>query len=93
MNKVSDISRLTFESEIYDSIESLLGSDSQVLYGISKNYALNNMVLSNPFLMTETILYINSSINADELEDKIYAAVEARSVNQIEVLQQVDVLI
>lgn len=76
LDRVSEISGLTFESRIYDSVESLLNSDSEIVYGISKNYALNNMILSKPFLKTETILYINSSINADELEDKIYAAVE-----------------
>lgn len=75
LDKVSDVSGLTFESRIYDSVDNLFNSDSEIAYGISRNYALENMVLSQPFLKTETILYINSSINADELEDEIYAAV------------------
>lgn len=80
LNKVSEISGLTFESRIYDSVENTLNSDSEIIYGISKNYSLDTIILSKPFLKTETILYINSSINADELEDKIYAAVEGGSL-------------
>ncbi|MDD2217211.1 MAG: GGDEF domain-containing protein [Eubacteriales bacterium] len=75
LDRVSQISGLTFETRIYDSVETLLDSDSDIAYGISKSYALDNIILSKPFLKTETILYINSSINADKLEDKIYAAV------------------
>ena len=33
------------------------------------------MLLSDPFLETETVLYMNSSVNPDELENKILAAV------------------
>jgi len=80
LNRVSEISGLTFESRIYDSVDSVLRSDSEIVYGISKNYAPDKMTLSQPFLKTETILYINSSINADELDDKIYAAVEGSAL-------------
>ena len=80
MDRVSEISGLTFETRMYDSVDELLSSNSEIVYGVSKEYALNNMILSKPFLKTETILYINSSINADELEDKIYAAVEGSAL-------------
>lgn len=38
------------------------------------------MVLSRPYLKSETILYINSSLDSDRLDDKIYAAVKGSTL-------------
>ncbi|NLB87760.1 MAG: GGDEF domain-containing protein [Syntrophomonadaceae bacterium] len=75
LQNISEISGLKFECTIYDSGYDLMNSDVDIIYGISTNYAQDYMLLSDPFLETETVLYINSSVNPDELANKILAAV------------------
>jgi len=75
MDEISDMTGLVFEYELYPSVEDVLDSNSDIVYGFPSNYAPDNMVLSTPFLETQTILYLNMSVNPDNLEDKIYAGV------------------
>lgn len=75
LDQVSDMTGLIFEYKLYDTLDEALNSDSDIVFGIPPNYAPSHMVLSQPYLKSETILYINSSLNINNLEDKIYAAV------------------
>lgn len=75
LDNISQISGLKFECTVYDSADEIINSDIDIIYGISTNYAQDYMLLSDPFLETETVLYMNSSVNPDELENKILAAV------------------
>lgn len=75
MDEISEMTGLVFEYELYPSVEDVLDSNSDIVYGFPSNYAPDNMVLSTPFLETQTILYLNMSVNPDNLEDKIYAGV------------------
>lgn len=76
MLQISAITGIVFEFQLYDSIEEMLDSDADIIYGISPNYAPDDMPLSPPFLTTETIIYMNSSVEPHHLEDKIFAAVK-----------------
>ena len=76
MDQISIMTGLVFEYELYPSVEDVLNSKPDLVYGFPSNYAPDNMVLSSPFLKTQTILYFNKSVNPDKLEDKIYAGVE-----------------
>ncbi|MDI9475344.1 MAG: hypothetical protein QM295_00750, partial [Bacillota bacterium] len=68
-----------FQYKLYDSNrEAYADIDHDIFFGIPYHYASNGMVLSKPFLKTETILYINSSLDSSQLDDKIYAAVRGR---------------
>ncbi|NLL18614.1 MAG: GGDEF domain-containing protein, partial [Clostridia bacterium] len=80
LDRVSAITGLTFECTIYPSVHEALNSNSAIIYGISSNYAPDDMVLSQPFLETETILYMNSLVKPDQLEDKLYAAVKGSAL-------------
>ncbi len=75
MDEISEMTGLVFEYELYPSVEDVLDSNSDIVYGFPSNYAPDNMVLSTPFLETQTFLYLNMSVNPDNLEDKIYAGV------------------
>jgi diguanylate cyclase (GGDEF)-like protein len=75
MDRIAEMTGLVFEYELYDSVEKVFGSGGDIVYGVSPNYAPEGMVLSQPFLITETILYTNISLRTDQLDDKIYAAV------------------
>lgn len=76
IKRVSELTGLEFEYRIYNSVEEALNSDFDLLYGIPPQYTPENLVLTNPFLSTDTILYINASVDSEQLENKIYAAVK-----------------
>lgn len=65
-----------FTYRLYNTSEEVLNSDADIVFGISENYAPPDLVLSKPFLKSETVLYINSYVNPLELENKKYAAVK-----------------
>ncbi len=67
---------LVFEYKLYDSIYKALKSDSDILFGMTHNYAPAGMVLSQPYLKSETILFMNSSLDSKQLDDKTYAALK-----------------
>ena len=76
VEQISAMSGIVFEFKLYDSVEEALNSEADIIYGISPNYAPHDMLLSPPFMTTETIIYINSSVEPHQLEDKIYAAIK-----------------
>ena len=76
LDKISDITGLVFEYELFNSVEEALASDSDIIYGVSPNYVSGNMKLSQPFLESQAILYINSSLDLNYLYERTYAAVE-----------------
>lgn len=75
LEEISDMTGLVFEYKLYDSLDKAFKSDADIFFGIPYNYAPFDMVLSQPYLKSQTILYINSSLDSKELEDKVYAAV------------------
>jgi len=74
LDKIADMTGLIFEYRLYDSIEKAFKSNSDILFGVTYHHAPAEMVLSQSYLKSETILYINSSLDSNELEDKVYAA-------------------
>ena len=82
LDEITDITGLVFEYEVFDSTEEILTSDCDIISAISPNYVPGNMKLSKPFLRTETILFINSSLDSDYLDGKIYAAIEGSPLPQ-----------
>lgn len=76
LEEISRMTGLIFEYQLYNTKDEIFNSDADIVFGISYNYATENMVLSLPYLETETILYINSSVDPNKLDDKIYAAVK-----------------
>ncbi len=80
IDQVSDMTGIVFEYKLYDTLDETLNSDSDIMFGIPNNYAPSDMVLSRPYLKSETILYINSSLNINQLENKIYAAVRGSAL-------------
>jgi len=79
LEEISSMTGLTFQYKIYGTIkEACDDTDSDIFFGIPYHYASAGMILSRPFLKTGVILYINSSIDYKQLDDKIYAAVRGR---------------
>ncbi|MEG6521837.1 transporter substrate-binding domain-containing diguanylate cyclase [Desulfotomaculum sp. 1211_IL3151] len=79
MDEISKLTGLVFEYKMVDSLDQVLKEKADIFVGIPYNYSsysFPDMVLSRPFLKSSTILYVHSSVNANKLNDKIYAAVK-----------------
>ena len=76
LEEISHMTGLVFEYKLYDSVTEVLESDSNIVFGISEKYAPEGMVLSQTYLNSNAILYINSSLDSNNLKDKIYAALK-----------------
>lgn len=76
VDEIANMTGLKFEFTLYDSVEEVLESDADILYCISSNYAPDDVPLSKPFLESITILYMNSSLDPEDLEHKTFAAIE-----------------
>ena len=75
LDRIAEMTGLMFEYKLYDSVEEALKSDFDIIFGFPHHYTPDSIVLSKPFLKSETILYINKSMDSNHLDDKIYAAV------------------
>ncbi len=76
LKEIADMTGLIFEYRLYPSIEDAFSSDADIFFGLARKYTPAGMVLSQPYLKSETILFYNSSLDSNELEDKRYADIE-----------------
>ena len=75
MNLIGERTGLNFEFELYDTVEESLSSDGDLVYGISPDYAPEGMILSSPFLVSETIIFMNSGVRDKDLAELKFAAI------------------
>lgn len=80
LEEITDMTGLVFEYQLYDTFVEVIDSGADIVFGIPYNYATENMVMSQPFLKSETILYINSSVDPNELDNKKYAATKGSNI-------------
>lgn len=80
LETISDMTGLVFTYRLYDTAAKVNNSGADIVFGIPAEYAHENMVLSVPFLESETILFLNSSVDPNELDNKKYAAVEGNDL-------------
>jgi len=75
LDSISHMTGLAFEYELYDSIADSLESGFDIYFNAAHPYAPDDMVLSRPYLVSETILYLNSSVDPQNLDSKVFAAI------------------
>ena len=80
LEEIGHMTGLVFTYKLYDTLDGVLNSGADLVFGIPYNYAPENMDMSLPFLKSETILYINSSVDPNELDDRKYAAVKGSNL-------------
>lgn len=80
LNEISNISGIDFEYYLYESVEEVLKSDFDVVVGVSKQYASGGIVLSKPYLETETVLFYSKALEPTELENRRFAAIKGGSL-------------
>lgn len=76
LEEISSITGLSFDYYLYESISKANNDNIDIYFGISKEYALPRIILSNSYLESETVLFYNKSLDASDLENKKYAAVK-----------------
>lgn len=80
LKEISARTGLVFEYELFDSLSESLDSNYDIYLGAERVYAPKDMLLSDPYLESKTILCLNSSIKPDDLNDRIFAAVSGGSL-------------
>lgn len=80
LNKISDMTGLLFEYDLRETVAEALASDADIIFGITPYYAPAEMTLSKSYMQAETILFINSSVDTNKLDDKIYASIKGGSL-------------
>ncbi len=76
LEKIAHLTGLIFEYKLYDSLGDILNDDYDLIFALSEKNAPANLALSRAFLKSGTIIYINSSLDPNKLEDKKYAAIK-----------------
>ena len=76
LEEISNMTGLVFAYQLYETLDEAFNSGADIFFGIPHNYATENMTLSQPYLESETVLYIHSSVDPRELDQKEYAAVK-----------------
>lgn len=73
MELISQRSGLQFSYALYDTAKELIESNATLLYGISPNYARSPMILTTPFLVAETVVFVNRFVDSNHLDEKTFA--------------------
>ena len=76
LETISDMTGLTFTYQLYNTLDEVMNSDADITFGILEKNQFKDVPLSIPYLRTETILYMNSTVSPNDLENKKYAAIK-----------------
>lgn len=76
LKEIADMTGITFEYHLYDSVDDVYNNEFDVFFGLSEQYTRLGIALSTPYLETETVLFYNKSIDATRLEGKRYATIK-----------------
>ncbi len=76
LEEIAERTGLLIKYELYDTIEEAFNSDPDILFGITSQYSLPGMILSHPYLKADAILFINSSLDPNDLSDRKYAGIK-----------------
>jgi len=68
--------------EKLDQLDATYSDGTDIIFGIPNQYARPNYKLSEPFLRSHTILFINTEVNAHELANKNFAATYGSALPQ-----------
>ena len=73
LEEVGKNTGLKFEYHLYDSVNEIFASESDLILGVSPEYLLMEMPLSAPFIEAETILVMNASKDLNHLDRMFFA--------------------
>lgn len=76
LDTISDLTGLTFTYQLCNTVDEVNNSDADIIFGLLQKNQYKDVPLSIPYLESEWILYINSFVNPNELDNKKYAAIK-----------------
>lgn len=76
LDEIASMTGLVFEYHLYESTSEALDSGYDIVFGLSKEYATPNLILSKTYLEAEIILYYNKSLDPKRLAGKRFATVK-----------------
>lgn len=76
LKEIANMTGITVEYYLYESISDALSSDFDIAFGLAKEYNQSGISLSMPYLDSETVLFYNKSVDATRLGDKVYAGIK-----------------
>jgi len=76
LDAISEWTGLNISYHLCNTIDEIMSSDADIFFGVLEKNQFENMTLSIPYFKTELILFINSSVNPNELDNKKYAAIK-----------------
>lgn len=82
LDKISEMTGLAFEYKLYNTVAEATASDYDIYLNATHSYATDDIILSQPYLTSETILCINASVPTGQLENKIHAAIKGGTLPQ-----------
>ncbi|NLJ99913.1 MAG: transporter substrate-binding domain-containing protein, partial [Clostridia bacterium] len=80
LKEIADMTGLAVEYELYDNVSLAFNSGADIFFGVTTQYAPEGMILSKPYLKSDTVLFMNSSLDYKRLSDKRYAALANGSI-------------
>ncbi len=80
LKEISNLTGIAFEYNLCDSIDHTFNSDFDIVFGLSSQYTRPGIILSTPYLESETVLYYHKSLDPNQLGDKIYAGIGGGSL-------------
>jgi diguanylate cyclase (GGDEF)-like protein len=80
LDKISSISGLKFEYKLYDTIDEAYSSDADILFGLDPAYTRDNIILSIPYMKTNTILFMNPKVSSEDLSTKTFALIKGGKI-------------
>lgn len=80
LDEISNMTGLIFEYELYDSVEETFASNSDLYFGLTKHYTIPGISLSHSYLQSETNLFIRSTLDSTQLDNKKYASIKGGSL-------------
>ncbi|GAB1433384.1 hypothetical protein MASR2M29_20100 [Spirochaetota bacterium] len=76
LKEIEAITGITVEFHLYATVSQALSSDSDIFFGLTKEYNSSNLALSEPYLYSETVLFYHKSLNPTQLAEKRYAGIK-----------------
>ncbi len=80
LKEIELLTGLAFEYTLYETVAEVFASDSELIFGVSKEYQPPGILLSTPYLHSEAILFYNSALDLKELRGKRFAMIAGGTV-------------
>jgi diguanylate cyclase (GGDEF)-like protein len=76
LEAISSITGLEFKVELFETIDDAYTSNADILFGLAPAYTRENIIVTKPYMKTKTILFMNSKLSADELDNQMFATIQ-----------------